>query len=50
MVLKPAVKYILLFRAKFIFLIKPNLFLPAKIINTLNKRIRYIYRDVLLFK
>jgi len=49
-VLKPAVKYILLFRAKFIFPIKPDLFLPAEMINTLDKRVRYVYRDTLLFE
>jgi len=47
-VLKPAVEYILSFRAKFIFPIKPDLSLPAEIINTLNKRVRYLYRDTLL--
>lgn len=49
-VLKLAVEYMLLFRAKFIFLIKPDLFLSAEIINTFNKRVRYVYRNILLPK
>jgi len=49
-VLKSAVKYILLFRVKLIFLITSDLSLPAKIINILDKRVRYMYCDVLLFE